>query len=167
MYDTTSRANPGNTSPELSDYTNVVDEGTLANGAYNSTITGLTASTTYYFRSFGYDDIEDLYVYGDELSFATLAPNYAIEGTVAKQGTATTGANVTLLKHQDSAGTAQDGFENEATNTVTPAGGAFSFDGLDGDRKYAVLSTWTDTGDRFRSNIKAFLDPTDKNKGGS
>lgn len=73
VYDTTSRADPGDISPELSDYANVVDEGTLANGAYDSTITGLTASTTYYFRAFGYDDIEDDYVYGDELSFATPA----------------------------------------------------------------------------------------------
>ena len=72
VYDVVSRANPENTSPESSDYANVVDVGSLEEGTYSSDLTGLSDNTTYYYRAFGYDDDEELYVYGDEVSFTTL-----------------------------------------------------------------------------------------------
>ena len=167
VWDTTSRANPGNTSPEASDYANVGDDGVLANGTYDVTISELSPDTTYYFRSFGYDDVEDIYIYGSEQSFTTLAENFAIEGKIQIDSTNTEGANVTLLKHEDAAGTAQDSFENEATNDTTNATGDFSFVSLDGDRKYCVLATWTDTGNTYRSLQLPFLVPKDKNKSGA
>lgn len=71
VYDVESRANPGNTSPELSTYLNVLDVGLLENGPFNTLVEGLSANTTYYYRAFGYDDVEDLYVYGEEVSFTT------------------------------------------------------------------------------------------------
>ena len=71
VYDVESRANPNNMSPELSDYTNVVDVGILDNGPYAESVTGLTDNTTYYYRAFGYDDVEDLYIYGAEETFTT------------------------------------------------------------------------------------------------
>ena len=164
VYDTTSRGDPGDVSPETSDYANVEDEGVLENGTYDVTISDLSPDTTYYFRSFGYDDVEDVYTYGDELSFTTLAENFAIEGKVQLDSTNTEGANVTLLKHEDTAGTAQDSFENETTNDTTNATGDFSFVSLDGDRKYCVLATWTDAGNTYRSLQLPFLVPKDKNK---
>ena len=72
VYDTESRVDPGNTSPELSDYSNVVDEGILVNGVFDSNVSNLTPNTTYYYRAFGYDDSSDTYIYGDELNFTTL-----------------------------------------------------------------------------------------------
>ena len=71
VYDTTSRANPGNVSPEASDYPNVIDVGVLEDGTFNDSVTSLDSDETYYYRAFGYDDVEDLYVYGDEVSFST------------------------------------------------------------------------------------------------
>lgn len=164
VWDTTSRADPGDVSPELSDYANVEDDGVLANGTYDVVISNLSPNTTYYVRSFGYEDVEDVYVYGAEVSFSTLAANFSIEGKVQLDSTDTEGANVTLLKHEDSAGTAQDSFENEATNDTTNATGDFSFTALDGTRKYCVLATWTDTGNTYKSLQLPFLVPKDKNK---
>lgn len=71
VYDTTTHADPGNVSPELSDYATVLDVGLLADGTFNDSVTGLDSNETYYYRAFGYDDVEDLYVYGDEVSFST------------------------------------------------------------------------------------------------
>ena len=74
VWDTTSRSDPTNTSPEASDYSNVEDVGVLANGAYAVAISSLPGSTTHYFRAFGYDESETQYIYGSELSFTTFAP---------------------------------------------------------------------------------------------
>ena len=58
VYDTTSRADPGDVSPEASDYVNVEDVGVLENGTFQANITGLTSDTTYYYRAFGSDGAE-------------------------------------------------------------------------------------------------------------
>lgn len=71
VYDTVSRANPGSTSPELSEYSTVVNVGILENGTFSNSVTGLTPETTYYYRAYGYDDVNDIYIYGTEVSFTT------------------------------------------------------------------------------------------------
>ena len=82
VYDTTSRADPGDVSPEASDYVDVEDVGVLENGTFQANITGLTAETTYYYRAFTYDEAE--YKYGAEVSFTTLG---SIDGgQYSKQG---------------------------------------------------------------------------------
>ena len=58
-----------NISPEASDYANVVDEGILENGTFDTSVSGLTPDTTYYYRAFGYDG--ETYIYGDEVQFTT------------------------------------------------------------------------------------------------
>ena len=69
VWDTTSRSNPGDVSPETSDYANVEDVGVLEDGTFSETLAGLTPNTTYYYRGFGYDETE--YLYGAEVSFTT------------------------------------------------------------------------------------------------
>lgn len=72
IYDTTTRAEPSSsTSPEASLYSNVVDDGLLVNGVFDSDVLGLTPSTTYYYRAFGYDETD--YYYGEEVTFTTLS----------------------------------------------------------------------------------------------
>ena len=72
VYDTQTRTEPSSTtSPETSDYSNVEDVGILENGSYFKDIAGLNDDTTYYYRAFGYDDVEDEYYYGEEESFNT------------------------------------------------------------------------------------------------
>ena len=71
VWDTTSRANPGDVSPEASDYENIVDVGVLEDGTFNDVISDLDANEVYYYRAFGYDDIEEEYIYGEEVSFQT------------------------------------------------------------------------------------------------
>ena len=70
VWDTTSRANPGNVSPEDSEYINIVDEGSLENGTFEVNAENLDDNTIYYYRAFGYDG--ETYIYGDEQSFTTL-----------------------------------------------------------------------------------------------
>lgn len=82
VYDTVSRADPEDTSPEASLYANVQDVGLLENATYSYDLTGLTAETTYYFRAFGYDVNTDVYAYGDELTFTT----YPTPSTVLYKG---------------------------------------------------------------------------------
>lgn len=71
VYDTTSRTDPGNTSPAASDYPNVKNEtGTYSTGAFSLTITGLDNATKYYVRAYAKNS--EGYSYGDEVNFTTL-----------------------------------------------------------------------------------------------
>lgn len=72
VYSTTSRTDPGNTSPAASAYESAVNEaGTFSTGAYSLPITGLAEGTTYYTRAYAQNS--EGYSYGDEVSFVTNA----------------------------------------------------------------------------------------------
>ncbi len=71
VYSETSRADPGNVSPAVSDYEDVENEaGEFGTGAFSLTMTGLDMNTTYYVRAYAKNSAG--YSYGDEVSFKTL-----------------------------------------------------------------------------------------------
>lgn len=70
VYDTVSRANPGNVAAAASGYaSNVEASGSFSAGAFTSSLTSLTASTVYYARAYAHNS--DGYIYGDEIMFLT------------------------------------------------------------------------------------------------
>ena len=69
VWDTESKEDPGDTSPENSNYSNVVDKGDLVDGEFNYNLTELDPDNEYYYRAFGYDGEE--YIYGEQKSFQT------------------------------------------------------------------------------------------------
>jgi hypothetical protein len=70
VVSTTSRANPGDVSPEASAYEIVSTEPvTFQTGQFDSKIIGLTGTTTYYARAFAENNAG--FSYGDEISFTT------------------------------------------------------------------------------------------------
>jgi len=72
VYSKTSRGDPGNTSPDDSDYEYVENEtGTYTAEAFSLDITGLDSLTTYYVRAYAKNS--DGYAYGSQVSFQTLA----------------------------------------------------------------------------------------------
>ncbi|MBI4085993.1 MAG: fibronectin type III domain-containing protein [Candidatus Liptonbacteria bacterium] len=71
VYDTASRALPGNVAPGSSGYaSSASDAGAFGAGAYTKGLTGLTGSTTYYTRAYAHNSAG--YSYGGEVSFTTL-----------------------------------------------------------------------------------------------
>lgn len=86
VYDTASHSAPGNVAPGSSGYAgDANDTGSFSTGAYTKGLTGLTASTLYYMRSYcqnaaGYD-------YGDEVSFTTSAPSNVFDTSASDQAT--------------------------------------------------------------------------------
>ena len=75
VYDTVSRALPGNVAPASSGYASTAgDTGTFTEGTFNEPITGLSQNTTYYARAYAQNSVG--YRYSDELTFSTLVfPN--------------------------------------------------------------------------------------------
>lgn len=129
VYDTVSRGDPGDVSPESSNYANVVDEGDLTDGLFSSGVSGLSSGTTYFFRSFGYDDSS--YEYGDELSFTTLERVFGIKGVVSSQGSVVEGAVVRLV--DESSG-------SYVGSSVSDSAGEFFFTNLDEVSFYSVIA---------------------------
>jgi hypothetical protein len=69
VWDTTSHANPGDTTPAASAYTsNWTENGSFATGTFNHIATSLTQLNTYYFRAFARNSIGD-WVYSEEREF--------------------------------------------------------------------------------------------------
>jgi hypothetical protein len=72
VYDSVTHALPGNVAPNSSLYPNKVEQtGSFSNGAFTGSITGLTYSSTYYYRAYSHNSIG--YSYGPEVSFTTAA----------------------------------------------------------------------------------------------
>jgi hypothetical protein len=70
VWSTTNQSDPGNTSPNDSDYENNVSQsGNYATGTYSLSISGLDPGETYYYRAFA--ENSEGYAYGDEESFTT------------------------------------------------------------------------------------------------
>ncbi len=92
VWDTTSRGDPGNTSPDNSNYPNSTNEtGTFGTGTFSLTMSGLSSGTTYYYRAYAHNSTG--YSYGGEVSFTTVSIAISItDGTV---GYGTLGLNST------------------------------------------------------------------------
>jgi hypothetical protein len=72
VYDTSSKAWPGNVAVGSSGYANsATDSGSFGTGAYTKSLTGLLSDTTYYVRSYAQNT--NGHSYGDEVSFTTAA----------------------------------------------------------------------------------------------
>lgn len=141
VYDTTSRADPGNVSPEASDYEGVVDVGVLVNGSFNDSISSLVSEEVYYYRAFGYDDVAGKYLYGEEVTFQTLPP-YIIKGNV-KNGTHNVeGAVVRLIRQ---------GTNTYIGSTTTDVDGNYEFMGLVKDQYYHVFCSYDDGVDKYHT----------------
>ncbi len=70
VWDTVSRADPGNTSPDSSDYSNYYTEsGSFGVGEFTHQVTGLSEGTTYYARGAAHNS--EGWAYGNEVSFGT------------------------------------------------------------------------------------------------
>jgi hypothetical protein len=82
---TSTHSNPSNTNPDVSDYELVFSaSGSFTEGAYTTSLTGLTNSTTYYIRAFTQNAVG--YSYGDELTFTTDSlPSITIQAATARQ----------------------------------------------------------------------------------
>lgn len=73
VYDTVSHGAPGNVTPGSSGYANFVTQsGSFGVGPFTEAISGLTATTTYYYRAWSQNTVG--YAYGGEVSFATTTP---------------------------------------------------------------------------------------------
>lgn len=71
VYDTSTHADPGDTAPGSTAYADfTTTSGTFGAAAFDDAVTGLTAATTYYVRSWAQNSAG--YAYGDEETFATL-----------------------------------------------------------------------------------------------
>jgi len=71
VWDTTTHADPGNTAPGASAYSDSWTESdSFGTGDFNHEITGLTALVTYYYRACAHS--LDGWAYGDEVTFFTL-----------------------------------------------------------------------------------------------
>jgi hypothetical protein len=104
VYDTVSRAQPGNVVPAASGYAHNVDQsGSYPAGAFTESLTSLTPSTTYYYRMYASNTAG--YTYSTtEQTFATLAsplPSVTTqavlnieETTATYNGTITSGTNI-------------------------------------------------------------------------
>jgi hypothetical protein len=88
VWDTATKAAPGNVAPAASGYANNWTEaGSFSTGVFDHAITGLVRDTTYYFRACSHNS--QSWAYGDELTFDTLGyPD--ITNTGATQVSATT-----------------------------------------------------------------------------
>jgi len=69
VWDTTSRANPGNVAPPATYANSWTETGSFGVGSFSHEITGLAELTTYYFRSCAYSPTPDTWGYGDEREF--------------------------------------------------------------------------------------------------
>jgi len=97
VWDTVSRANPGNVDHAATAYANNWAEAAVVIGTYTHQITPLTLDTTYYFRA-GAHNVQG-WTYGDELSFTTLG-NPSITTTAATNINATA-ARLNALVNDD------------------------------------------------------------------
>ncbi len=70
VYGTTTQSDPGNTAPASSGYDSYKNEtGSYSAGAYNLSLTSLTADQAYYVRAYAHNSAG--YAYGNEVSFTT------------------------------------------------------------------------------------------------
>lgn len=71
VYDTVSRALPGNVAPGSSGYANSADTtGSFSSGAFTKAITGLAKNSTFFMRAYAHNSAG--YAYGGEVSFTVL-----------------------------------------------------------------------------------------------
>lgn len=70
VWSTENHGNPGNVSPNASDYSDSVNEtGSFGSGSFTLLITGLDSNTTYFYRSYARNS--EGYAYGPEIEFET------------------------------------------------------------------------------------------------
>lgn len=145
VYDTVSRGDPGDVSPELSSYANVVDSGLLENGVFSVSLSGLSSNTGYFFRSFGYND--EVYSYGDEKYFKTLTYQVPSVGSVVVDSTSFDGVSLTSsVVSNGGKPVTEEGFVLSTTpnpdlgdeSVVSTSGFNASFSGLQPDTEYFV-----------------------------
>lgn len=110
VYDTVSRALPGNVAPASSGYASTAgDTGTFTEGTFNEPITGLSQNTTYYARAYAQNSVG--YRYSDELTFSTLVfPN----STSVTNGT----TNSVTLTNKQTTGVAIINLDTTTTNVT-------------------------------------------------
>lgn len=95
VWDTSTHADPGNTAPGASAYSdNWTEAGSFSTGAFTHTPT-LTQSTTYYYRSCAHNTAG--WAYGGEESFTTLGHPLltTVAATLIRETTATLNGNIT------------------------------------------------------------------------
>jgi len=87
---TATHSDPSNTDPDVSDYELVFDEsGSFTEGAYTTSLTGLTTDVTYYIRAFAQNGVG--FSYGDELTFMTdRKPSVTLQNPSNRQSTTAT-----------------------------------------------------------------------------
>lgn len=99
VYSTSTQSLPGNVAPGSSGYSGNVDAtGSFSTGAFTSSMTGLSPSTTYFVRAYAHNSVG--YSYGAEVSFTTLSglPTVTTQAaTVTGETTATGNGNQTVL----------------------------------------------------------------------
>lgn len=104
VYDTVSRAEPGNVAPASSGYASAITEnGTYSEGAFTGSLTSLIQNTTYYVRA--YTENEAGFDYGAEVSFTTLETPLVPEVTtqaVSSVATTTATGNGTIVDENGS-----------------------------------------------------------------
>lgn len=102
VYDTVTRALPGNVAPGSSGYASSLDAaGSFSAGAFTKSLTGLTKNTTYFYRAYTHNSAG--YSYGSEVSFALLPSTPLIDAlsdtnTSFVDGTSTKGDDKLLLE---------------------------------------------------------------------
>lgn len=126
VYGTSSEADPGDTAPDDSDYTNyTLESGTFSEGVFDAALSSLTPDTTYYVRAWAHNS--DGYSYGDEVSFSTDALIYGIGGVVTLNGVGVEAATVRCIKQSDNTTIAAE---------TTDATGAYEFLDLEDGELY-------------------------------
>lgn len=166
VYDTTSKGDPGDVSPELSSYANVVDSGVLESGVFSVSLSGLSSNTGYFFRSFGYND--EVYVYGDEKYFKTLTYQVPSVGSVVVDSTTFDGVSLTssVVSNGDKPVT-EEGFVLSTTpnpdlsdeSVVSTSGFNAGFSGLQPDTEYFVRSyAVNEVGVGYSDDVSFFTD---------
>lgn len=137
-----------NVTPAASGYTNsFADTGTFTTGAFDNTIGGLVAGTTYYFRAFAKNYIG--YGYGEELSFETLyTPSIAI-APATSIATTTAQINATISDDGNQSCDVRFGY-----GTTTQAAVAAY------DNQTAWITDIYDTGESAYAKIAALLTAT-------
>lgn len=127
---TSTHSDPSNTDPDVSDYEVVFSaSGSFTEGAYTTSLTGLTIDTTYYIRAF--TENGEGFSYGSELSFMTdrkpsvtiQAPTNRQSTTVTLNGTVTDAGGDTI----DSRGFVWDTVTQSAPGDVAPASSGYDF----------------------------------------
>lgn len=127
---TTSHSDPSNTDPDVSDYEVVFSaSGSFTEGAYTTSLTGLTIDTLYYIRAF--TENGEGFSYGSELNFMTdRKPSVTIQAPTNRQST-TVNLNGTVTDAGgddiDSRGFVWDTATQLAPGDVAPASSGYDF----------------------------------------